>query len=1076
MTKKRWIVLVALCLCVTLCVTLVSCGTQEETPTDSTEPTETFEPGQELTYTVEVLTEGGMAMEGIGVYVYEDDTLTELVWFAKTDSDGKITFTNAASRSFVAVLTDVPEGYGVEDMYPLTAADVQIVLAAELVADDDLSGVTFKLGDVMYDLSVTAPDGTEYRISELLAEKEAVVLNFWYLECTPCKMEFPHLQEAYEQYSDKIALLALNPVDADEEAIVEYQKEMGFTFPVVQCGRDWQTAMQVTEFPTTIVIDRFGTIAMIYKGGITSTKSFEDIFAYFSDEKYEQAVVEDIESILSGEEDDDPMADNPTQISGVTSFQLTVSPGKVAYCDIFKVTDKMYLSVSSGDAFLIYNNKTYNPSGGSVTVSIQSDDPSTPVTIGLGNNGKETKTFTIYLSFPQGSYGNPYSLTLGEFTTSVSSGNDQGVYYTYTAPKDGTLTAKCLSVTAGVPYDFIIYNLSTYEYRNLGSDASSGADGTVTLSTTVHAGDRIQFVVATLADNSGAFPAATFKFLVELKEGGIEDVKEEETVVYAVTVTDAERQPISGAQVYFTVGDSVVNISTDEKGVAATLLHPGSYEAIVKVPLGYSAKTTVFQLTKDIPTVAVKLDKVVTEMETYTVNAVDESGAPVKNVLVSVGDSYGYTNAAGTISFTLVKDSYTAVIGAPEGYYADTVSYSFPSGTNTLTVQLKKGDGSGSEDPDSDHISYKVQVTDYFGNAMTGVTVTFLKDGAVVGLQEVDASGSAIMQLPKGSYTVSLSFGKGAYYYDADTAVLSEAVPSIKITAVQKLGDEYTQLYVGDAYAVSTGATYVDGMQENVSNFFMFTPTQSGVYEFTTSDPSAVISYWGSNSSFITDQTDATDYEDNAFTVSVKDENIGHMTCFFAVTGAKDCTILLTRIGDVYISPEEAAEWIIYQPSQQPTQFKLTLSSGQKLSYVNLAGKTSDYNLVKGADGYYHLNSATGPIMYVNLGTSAPYISMYSLLGKSGFGGASLKRYFYDDDGNFIKKEDYTSCMGDYVDCIDPTYGVYPLNDDLIYMIQNGGEQYGWWDVTNKSGSFMFEDIADLNVEIAWMFACCYVG
>ena len=86
----------------------------------------------------------------------------------------------------------------------------------ELLSEDELDGVTFKRGDVFADMSVTTPDGITYKISELLKEKKAVVINFWYLNCGPCKMEFPYMQEAYEKYKDDIEILAVNPYDGTD--------------------------------------------------------------------------------------------------------------------------------------------------------------------------------------------------------------------------------------------------------------------------------------------------------------------------------------------------------------------------------------------------------------------------------------------------------------------------------------------------------------------------------------------------------------------------------------------------------------------------------------------------------------------------------------------------------------------------------------------------------------------------------------------------------------------------------------------------------------------------------------------
>ena len=71
-----------------------------------------------------------------------------------------------------------------------------------LVDDEDLTNRIYELGDVVHDFEVTATNGTTYKLSELLKEKKAVILNFWFLNCGPCKMEFPFLEQAYEDYAD----------------------------------------------------------------------------------------------------------------------------------------------------------------------------------------------------------------------------------------------------------------------------------------------------------------------------------------------------------------------------------------------------------------------------------------------------------------------------------------------------------------------------------------------------------------------------------------------------------------------------------------------------------------------------------------------------------------------------------------------------------------------------------------------------------------------------------------------------------------------------------------------------------
>ena len=136
---------------------------------------------------------------------------------------------------------------------------------------------------------------------------------------------------------------------------------------------------------------------------------------------------------------------------------------------------------------------------------------------------------------------------------------------------------------------------------------------------------------------------------------------------------------------------------------------------------------------------------------------------------------------------------------------------------------------------------------------------------------------------------------------------------------------------------------------------------------------------------------------------------------------------------------------------------------------------------VKGEDGYYHLNTEDGPILYVNLGADAPYISMGTMVGAIGEYGTGFKKIFFNEDGTpemnadgTYHKEDYTAAMVAYALHADPATGVYPLTDDLIYMIQNGGEDKGWY--TPGSGAYLFEEMdITVNPELIWMFAVCYL-
>ena len=188
--KNKWFLAGIL---VMLMILLVSCGKKS-----AGQPTEATAAQTPSVYTVTLRSDSDYPLEGIGIYVYTDATRQELVWFARTDAEGKITFRDVTYEGYIAVLDGVSTDYVVQEHYPLTGEETVITVEAQMQSGVDLATVTRKLGDVMFDFTVTASDGKEYTLSELLKEKDAVVLNFWYLNCAPCRMEFPYLQEAYE--------------------------------------------------------------------------------------------------------------------------------------------------------------------------------------------------------------------------------------------------------------------------------------------------------------------------------------------------------------------------------------------------------------------------------------------------------------------------------------------------------------------------------------------------------------------------------------------------------------------------------------------------------------------------------------------------------------------------------------------------------------------------------------------------------------------------------------------------------------------------------------------------------------
>lgn len=1052
MTKKNKVLLSVI---MAVLLLLVGCGKESDMENAATGGVQSVSG----VYTVELCSDSGYPLEGVGIYVYTDSTQQELVWFARTDAEGKITFRDVTCEGYIAILDGVSSDYIVEESYPLTGAHTVITVVAQMQSDVDLSGVTRGLGDVMFDFTVTTPEGEAYTLSELLEEKDAVVLNFWYLQCAPCRQEFPYLQEAYEAYGDRIEVLAMNPVDGTDEELVAFKKELELTFPMTSCDPEWAAAMQLTAYPTTVIIDRYGIVSLIHTGSITSSKVFTDAFAHFTAEDYVQGVVENIEDLETEVPGSNPL--EPIELGGIESFQATVPAGMEIHYHIFRVNGT--LTVSNENIYAKYNGKTYPAKSGGLSFNIKAPDTYTPAVLVLGNSGTEDQTFTVNIVKPGGLFDNPYAAKLNkEFTTKVAAGNDKGVYYQVTAPKAGYLIFECLEVSSKVAeYDYVMQNLSTGAQRTIKED---GNEEKTMVSIKVKAGEKVKCWIVAEKDKSGnKYPGGTFKSKLYISDTPVtEETEQVKKIDYAVTVMDADRNPVSG--VYFDVNigaDKPVTIITNAKGVAHTEQEPGDYPVVMTLPDGYEASTTEFVLTEKRPYVSVKLDAINVETVTYTVIVVTESGEPLEGISVMIGSHEERTDANGKVSFDLPKGNYTVTVSKPDG---SVQNQTFAEGETEMTVVLKSDDD---EKPDEEKITYTVKVIDYSGQAQSSVKVQFLDGNVPVAVQTTDSSGSVSAELPIRDYAVSLAFSGTEMYYEESGAVLSASRPSLVLRVTAVVAKSPTMDWFGTVYQVALGGTYVR-MQPNVVTYFAFTPEQEGLYRVTATNPKAQLEYYGSIN-FPNKQT-VPGATSTSFELNVKEGNLGG-TYAIGITGVNKCILVIERIGPAVLDDTDVP-WEVYQ-GNRPTK-PYTLGSKKNFTEIDLTKNTSEVQIVLGDDGYYHLNSATGKLLYVNLGPNAQPVSFYNMLGFSGYGGTRFGRQFHDADGNLVKKEDYTECMVAYVENRDPVNHVYPLTEDLVYMLKNGGEAMGWWDVNSES--FLFADEgADFNPELGWMFAVCYL-
>lgn len=91
--------------------------------------------------------------------------------------------------------------------------------------------------------------------------KKPVYLKFWATWCVPCREQMPAFEKAFEQYGDKIAVVAVNAGYSDTEADVKsYRAQHGLKMPIVIDDGKLAASLNLRVTPQHIVIGRDGRI------------------------------------------------------------------------------------------------------------------------------------------------------------------------------------------------------------------------------------------------------------------------------------------------------------------------------------------------------------------------------------------------------------------------------------------------------------------------------------------------------------------------------------------------------------------------------------------------------------------------------------------------------------------------------------------------------------------------------------------------------------------------------------------------------------------------------------------------
>lgn len=270
-------------------------------PSESTGDNQTSEK-----YIVNVRAVGGLPLDGVRVSAKKNGTVIR----RGISRNGKIELGVALDEYELEIDAEsLPAGYYLpETVYktnPTKREEVNIRIPSKLI-ESGAAASSFAVGSMMRDFTFVDTDNVSHTLSDLLKEKKAVALNFFFTGCGPCRREFPAIQKAYEG-NPNIEFLAISHSNNDDNnrTVADFKSENKLTFPMGMDNIGLTNAFGVNGFPTTVIIDRYGLIAFRSSGTDTDENSWRRLFAKYTDPNY-------VQSISSSENPGDNPGGNPS--------------------------------------------------------------------------------------------------------------------------------------------------------------------------------------------------------------------------------------------------------------------------------------------------------------------------------------------------------------------------------------------------------------------------------------------------------------------------------------------------------------------------------------------------------------------------------------------------------------------------------------------------------------------------------------------------------------------------------------------------------------------------------------------
>ncbi len=215
---------------------------------------------------------------------------------AVTDQNGWAIFT-APARRYPIEIIGAPQGmvpYYDKEYFTDPFSESVVIIFKQ---GDGIGGnMHFHAGPepdwlILPDFTVETVDGGEFTLSEALEGRELILIKLFTADLITNPTEFPALQEAWEQWSDRVAVLALDVDPADSmEKLKSLADNLGVSFPIARDEGTGLARLRTERRSATILADSQRRVLIVEDGSRMSADAFCGFFETYTSRYYDPYV------------------------------------------------------------------------------------------------------------------------------------------------------------------------------------------------------------------------------------------------------------------------------------------------------------------------------------------------------------------------------------------------------------------------------------------------------------------------------------------------------------------------------------------------------------------------------------------------------------------------------------------------------------------------------------------------------------------------------------------------------------------------------------------------------------------